>query len=175
MRASIALGALLAAAAAVLVAVDRVRHPALARLRRLAYPSQHVTEGRVHEGGITGIGHAVPAALPPRPWGPLTVWTLAQLAAADGTNDPGALALAVAGRVFDVSAGARFYGPGTAYGLFAGRAATRALVIGSLDRADVSDDMAGVSYEKVVQKVQFYAEKYPQAGVLAGGFVMPEK
>lgn len=41
--------------------------------------------------------------------------------------------LSVGGKVFDVSEGSKFYGHGQPYNLFAGKACTRALSIGSLD------------------------------------------
>jgi hypothetical protein len=54
------------------------------------------------------------------------------------TDDVDAV-LGVCGAVYDVTAlGARFYGPGNAYALFAGRDATRALALGSTDAADVA-------------------------------------
>ena len=51
---------------------------------------------------------------------------------------PGAVYLALRGVVFDVSAGAAFYGPGGAYHCFAGREAGRALARSSLDEGDVA-------------------------------------
>ena len=62
---------------------------------------------------------------PPLPTATPRVWSAACLAR---TNAPPVLLLAVAGEVFDVSAGKSFYGPNRTYGLFAGRDASNAFV-----------------------------------------------
>ena len=51
--------------------------------------------------------------------------------------------LAVNGRVFDVSAGRNFYGPGGPYANFAGRDASRGLACGSFDEAMLTKDLDG--------------------------------
>jgi membrane-associated progesterone receptor component len=51
--------------------------------------------------------------------------------------------LAVNGRVFDVSAGRNFYGPGGPYANFAGRDASRGLACGSFDEAMLTSDLDG--------------------------------
>lgn len=51
--------------------------------------------------------------------------------------------LAVRGRVFDVSPGRNFYGPGGPYQNFAGRDASRGLACGSFDRDMLTDDLDG--------------------------------
>ena len=51
--------------------------------------------------------------------------------------------LAVNGRVFDVSAGRNFYGPGGPYANFAGRDASRGLACGSFDESMLTEDLDG--------------------------------
>lgn len=53
--------------------------------------------------------------------------TLEQLAGFDGRDEAKPLLLAVRGRLYDVSAGKDFYGPGGAYHVFAGKECSRAL------------------------------------------------
>mmetsp|Transcript_27160 Transcript_27160/g.59357 ORF Transcript_27160/g.59357 Transcript_27160/m.59357 type:complete len:255 (+) Transcript_27160:174-938(+) len=60
-------------------------------------------------------------------------FTLKELAFYDGINEPLApLYLAIRGRVYDVSAGKAFYGPGRSYHPFLGKDATRAYGTGCL-------------------------------------------
>lgn len=51
--------------------------------------------------------------------------------------------LAVRGRVFDVSSGRNFYGPGGPYENFAGRDASRGLACGSFDESMLTKDLNG--------------------------------
>jgi len=51
--------------------------------------------------------------------------------------------LAVRGRVFDVTPGRNFYGPGGPYENFAGRDATRGLACGSFDESMLTKDLEG--------------------------------
>ena len=51
--------------------------------------------------------------------------------------------LAIRGRVFDVSPGRNFYGPGGPYENFAGRDATRGLAKGSFDDEMLTKDLEG--------------------------------
>jgi membrane-associated progesterone receptor component len=51
--------------------------------------------------------------------------------------------LAVRGRVFDVSPGRNFYGPGGPYANFAGRDASRGLACGSFDEEMLTEDLNG--------------------------------
>ncbi|QIW94807.1 hypothetical protein AMS68_000325 [Peltaster fructicola] len=51
--------------------------------------------------------------------------------------------LAVRGKVFDVTPGRNFYGPGGPYANFAGRDASRGLACGSFDRDMLTEDLNG--------------------------------
>lgn len=51
--------------------------------------------------------------------------------------------LAVRGRVFDVTSGRNFYGPGGPYENFAGRDASRGLACGSFDEDMLTKDLRG--------------------------------
>jgi membrane-associated progesterone receptor component len=50
---------------------------------------------------------------------------------------------AVRGKVFDVSAGRNFYGPGGPYANFAGRDASRGLASGTFDSSMLTEDLEG--------------------------------
>ena len=54
-----------------------------------------------------------------------------------------AVYLAIRGKVFDVSVGRNFYGPGGPYENFAGRDATRGLACGSFDEEMLTKDLEG--------------------------------
>ncbi|EON64812.1 hypothetical protein W97_04045 [Coniosporium apollinis CBS 100218] len=60
----------------------------------------------------------------------------------NGTNGQ-PVYLAVRGRVFDVSPGRNFYGPGGPYANFAGRDASRGLACGSFDEDMLTGDLEG--------------------------------
>jgi membrane-associated progesterone receptor component len=98
------------------------------------------------------------------------VWTLDELREYDGRDSQKPLMLSIGGFVMDVSSGAKFYSPGTEYAQFAGRAATRALSIASLDMADISDDVADFTDRQrgeMEERIQFYLDKYTTVGTLA--------
>ena len=89
-----------------------------------------------------------------------------QLLAYKGHNYPQKpILIAVGGKIFDVSDGAKFYGPGAPYNVFAGRVCTKALSLGSLDPKDINDDIDFGS-DEVMGQVKFYSEKYKEVGVL---------
>ena len=84
-----------------------------------------------------------PPALPREP--PATVFrtfTPRTLLPYNGTNDM-PVYLAVRGKVFDVTAGRNFYGPGGPYANFAGRDATRGLACQSFDEEMLTKDLDG--------------------------------
>ena len=69
-------------------------------------------------------------------------FTPPQLKPYNGTNNM-PVYLAVRGRVFDVSPGRNFYGPGGPYANFAGRDASRGLACGSFDEDMLTEDLEG--------------------------------
>ncbi|KAK4125575.1 cytochrome b5 [Parathielavia appendiculata] len=84
-----------------------------------------------------------PATLPREP--PAIVFrtfTPRTLLPYNGTNDM-PVYLAVRGRVFDVTRGRNFYGPGGPYANFAGRDASRGLACGSFDEDMLTKDLDG--------------------------------
>ncbi|PNS13738.1 Damage response protein 1 [Sphaceloma murrayae] len=91
----------------------------------------------------TRLRPAAAQTLPPPP--PPTVFktfTPPLLQPYNGTDRP-EVYLAVRGRVFDVSPGRNFYGPGGPYENFAGRDATRGLACGSFDEDMLTKDLEG--------------------------------
>jgi membrane-associated progesterone receptor component len=60
----------------------------------------------------------------------------------NGTNGA-PVYLAVRGRVFDVTSGSNFYGPGGPYANFAGRDASRGLALNSFDEEVLTKDLDG--------------------------------
>jgi len=86
---------------------------------------------------------AAPTVLPRAP--PATVFrtfTPPTLFPYNGLNNM-PVYLAVRGRVFDVTAGRNFYGPGGPYANFAGRDASRGLACGSFDEDMLTKDLDG--------------------------------
>ncbi|OTA38088.1 hypothetical protein BTJ68_02007 [Hortaea werneckii EXF-2000] len=81
----------------------------------------------------------LPVAPPPTVFKTFTPPTLLPY---NGTaNQP--VYLAVRGRVFDVTPGRNFYGPGGPYQNFAGRDASRGLACGSFDADMLTEDLGG--------------------------------
>ncbi|CEJ83092.1 Putative Membrane-associated progesterone receptor component 1 [[Torrubiella] hemipterigena] len=84
-----------------------------------------------------------PATLPkPPPPVVFKTYTPRTLLPLNGENDSPVL-LAVRGRVFDVTPGRNFYGPGGPYANFAGRDASRGLSHGSFDEDMLTKDLDG--------------------------------
>jgi len=86
---------------------------------------------------------SAPPALPPAP--PPTVFrtfTPPELFPYNGLNGM-PVYLSVRGRVFDVTSGRNFYGPGGPYANFAGRDASRGLACGSFDEEMLTKDLDG--------------------------------
>jgi membrane-associated progesterone receptor component len=57
--------------------------------------------------------------------------------------------ISIRGKVYYVSSGRSFYGPGGAYAIFAGNEASRSLSMMSKDETDVSDDLSGLTEKEL--------------------------
>ncbi|ESZ96432.1 membrane-associated progesterone receptor component 1 [Sclerotinia borealis F-4128] len=84
---------------------------------------------------------AIPIPVTPSPI-VFRTFTPPELAPFSGLNNT-PVYLAVRGRVFDVSNGRNFYGPGGPYENFAGRDASRGLAKGSFDAEMLTEDLEG--------------------------------
>ena len=78
--------------------------------------------------------------------------------------------MAVNGKVFDVTKGRRFYGPGGPYSAFAGRDASRGLATFSVEPvADEYDDLSDLKPSEMDQVKEWelqFSEKYTLVGKL---------
>ena len=128
-------------------------------------------------GTRRGAAKTLPPPPPPPPPPPKRAprnhrFTRAELAER-GVAD-GALLLAVLGEVYDVSAGAQFYGTGMEYAYFVGRDASKAFVTGN-SSADLTDDLSAFERDDEFLAVagwrSFYEkhEVYTREGTLVGG------
>ena len=70
------------------------------------------------------------------------IFTPPELEPFNGTNNM-PVYLAVRGKIFDVTSGRNFYGPGGPYANFAGRDASRGLAHGSFDEDMLTEDLNG--------------------------------
>ncbi|GAA6005952.1 hypothetical protein JCM10207_007286 [Rhodosporidiobolus poonsookiae] len=117
------------------------------------------------------------AHAPAQKW---TQYTPQELRAYDGTADggkgeKGRVLLAIRRRVYDVSAGRGFYGPGGPYAIFAGRDASRGLAKQSFDASmltpvdapiDPLDDLVGSEWGGLREWEEMFRSKYIQCGDL---------
>lgn len=96
--------------------------------------------------------------------------TTQQLSQYNGTDPSKPIYVAVKGRIFDVTNGKSFYGPGGPYALFAGKDASRALAKMSKNDEDVSPSLDGLS-EKEIGVLEDWEKKfeakYPVVGRVA--------
>ena len=123
-----------------------------------------------------------PPKSPPKP--PKIVenrdYTPKELIAKNGQNDS-LIYIAVKGKIYDVSSGKSFYGPGSAYENFAGRDASRGLAKNSFSEdtltslslnrpidepIDTLKDLNPDEVEALEEWSQFFASKYPFVGQL---------
>jgi membrane-associated progesterone receptor component len=75
--------------------------------------------------------------------------TLEQLKQFDGTDPSKPIYIAVRGRIFDVTTGKSFYGPGGSYVVFSGKDATRALAKMSKNEEDVVASVDGLTEKEI--------------------------
>merc|ERR1712122_192133 len=98
--------------------------------------------------------------------------TLQQLRQYDGVSEAsaGRICVAVNGKIFDVTKGKRFYGPGGPYSGFAGRDASRGLATFNVDAInDEYDDLSDLKNSELEQVREWelqFSEKYEFVGKL---------
>ncbi|KAM5238475.1 neudesin [Ctenodactylus gundi] len=102
---------------------------------------------------------------------PVRLFTEEELARYAGAEEDQPIYLAVKGVVFDVTSGKEFYGQGAPYNALTGKDATRGVAKMSLDPADLTHDITGLTdkeleaLDEVFTKV--YKAKYPIVGYTA--------
>ncbi|KAK3006875.1 hypothetical protein RJ639_015459 [Escallonia herrerae] len=93
-----------------------------------------------------------------------------QLNQYNGTDPSKPIYVAIKGRVFDVSTGKSFYGPGGAYAMFAGKDASRALAKMNKNEEDVCASLDGLS-EKEIGVLQDWENKFQAKYPIVGRVV----
>lgn len=94
-------------------------------------------------------------------------FTAEQLLQYNGTDPSKPLYVAVKGRVFDVTTGNSFYGPGGPYAMFAGKDASRALAKMSKNEEDIIPSLDGLSQKEIGVLNDWekkFEAKYPVVG-----------
>jgi len=102
---------------------------------------------------------------------PKDFWTEEELSPYNGLDETGPLLFAADGKIFNVSKGRHFYGPGCEYHIFAGRDATRLLAKQKLDEETEEEKKVDLSVaEKAVLQGWLYTfkSKYQVVGKLEG-------
>lgn len=111
--------------------------------RSLVTPLNLVLLGMLLYTAYSWLRPHTPAAIPKEePAVVFKTFTPRTLLPYNGENDM-PVYLAVRGRVFDVTRGRNFYGPGGPYANFAGRDASRGLAFGSFDEEMLTKDLDG--------------------------------
>ena len=99
-------------------------------------------------------------------------YTLAELREYDGAHGRKGILFALRGKVYDVTRGWSFYGPGGGYSMLGGRDASRALAKMSLDVKDVDspriDDLTAEENQTLDEWVEKLGKKYTLLGDLVG-------
>ncbi|XP_057959604.1 probable steroid-binding protein 3 [Malania oleifera] len=97
-------------------------------------------------------------------------FTADQLKQYDGSDPSKPIYMAVKERVFDVTNGRSFYGPGGPYVMFAGNNATRALAKMSKNEEDICASLDGLS-EKEIGVLNDWEKKFEAKYPVVGRFV----
>ena len=93
--------------------------------------------------------------------------TESQLSRYDGTNASLPILVAIRGKIYDVTSGKSFYGPGGSYAMFSGKDASRALAKMSTKPEDVVGDLDGLTDKEIGVLDDWdrkFAAKYPVVG-----------
>ncbi|EZA49922.1 hypothetical protein DMN91_012020 [Ooceraea biroi] len=97
-------------------------------------------------------------------------FTIEELTKYDGKGSDGRILVAVNGSVYDVTRGAKFYGPGGPYEAFGGRDASRALARFAVDAAtDKYDDLSDLNtteMNSIKEWEEQFKERYDYVGKL---------
>ncbi|CAK7353982.1 unnamed protein product [Dovyalis caffra] len=97
-------------------------------------------------------------------------FTADQLLQYNGTDPSKPIYVAVKGRVFDVTTGKSFYGPGGSYAMFAGKDSSRALAKMSKNDEDISSSLHGLT-EKEIGVLDDWEKKFEAKYPVVGRFV----
>lgn len=103
---------------------------------------------------------------------PTRIFTKEELAKYKGENG-GDIYLALMGRVFDVTRGRDYYGPGGGYSFFSGVDGSRAFVTGDFKPEGLIDDITGLGSQDYIglrDWLDFYMKDYQYIGKLQGLF-----
>ncbi|CAI9740305.1 Hypothetical predicted protein [Octopus vulgaris] len=98
--------------------------------------------------------------------------TIEELRKYDGTDEDGRVCIAVNGKIFDVTRGKQFYGPGGPYAVFAGRDASRALALFTVKESalkneyDDLSDLTSAEMSRMQEWEMQFTEKYDIVGRL---------
>lgn len=88
-----------------------------------------------------------------------TEFTAEELIKYNGSDSSKPIYVAIKGRVFDVSSGKNFYGPGGSYAMFAGRDASRALAKMSKNEEEICASLDGLT-EKEIGVLEDWEKKF---------------
>lgn len=101
------------------------------------------------------------------------IFTKEQLSKYDGTEESLGLYIGIYGRVYDVSSGRQYYGPGGTYSFFAGCDGTKAFVTGEFNEKGLIDDVSEFDSRRLLELhhwLEFYEKTYHFVGKLIGNF-----
>ncbi|RZC73677.1 hypothetical protein C5167_049161 [Papaver somniferum] len=96
--------------------------------------------------------------------------TLQQLKQFDGSDASKPIYVALKGKIFDVTTGKSFYGPGGSYCIFAGKDASRALAKMSKNDEDICASLDGLS-EKEMGVLNDWEKKFEAKYPVIGSVV----
>lgn len=102
-----------------------------------------------------------------------TSYTLAELAEYGDGMEGRPILLSIFGRVYDVTSGAKFYGPEGSYSMFAGRDVTKALSTGCKAEECITRDTTGLTEKQLTEGKRWLSffqmhDKYSYVGNLEG-------
>nr|CAH59414.1 hypothetical protein [Plantago major] len=95
--------------------------------------------------------------------------TTEQLKQYDGSDPSKPIYVAIRGKIYDVTTGKSFYGPGGTYCLFSGKDASRALAKMSKNEEDVVSSLHGLSDKEIGVLDDWekkFQAKYPLVGTV---------